>query len=272
MISLSSRPASKAVLMALRCLPLLLFMAFPVAAQTAGSVGAVNRDATGAPPSKKPRDLSVGQAIVQNERIRTNANGTVHLIFNDRSALNIGRNANVVIDQFVYDPAAGAGDMTLTLAKGAARFVGGQISHTRGANLKTPVAAIGIRGGNISLVHDDPEAPGQTTVFVHHGIATISNALGTTTVRAGFQITVSNNAPPANPTPINRAALKNVTLRLASQGTQTGGADQRPEDSDASRNQIGTPRLPMDTPDLDLDGLGDELNRGRAIQEYNERG
>jgi hypothetical protein len=50
-----------------------------------------------------------------------------------------------VIDSFVYDPDTGIGQMVTSLAKGALRFVGGELSHQGAATLKTPVATIGIR-------------------------------------------------------------------------------------------------------------------------------
>ncbi len=58
-----------------------------------------------------------------------------------------------MIDKFVYDPATGTGEMVTTLAKGALRFVGGQLSHQGAATVKTPVATIGIRGGTATIAH-----------------------------------------------------------------------------------------------------------------------
>ncbi len=225
-------------------------------AQTAGTVGAVNQDATGKPPGKSRRVLGIGEDVVQNELIQTNANGTAHLIFNDRSALNIGRNSNVVIDSFVYDAGGGAGSMTLSLAKGAARFVGGQISHSSGAQLRTPVAAIGIRGGNISVRH----GPGGTIIFVHNGIATVTTASGTQTVRAGFQLVITGSGP-YQPTTINLDLLRETNRLLASNGGQSGGAARLPTDAQAKKNRIGSPRAPGKTPRLDLPGAGDDLIR-----------
>jgi FecR protein len=234
------------------------------AAQTAGTVGSVNNDAKGTPPGRSARDLSVGQNIVQNERIQTNANGTTSIIFNDRSALNIGRNSNVAIDRFVYDANAGAGSMAISMSRGAARFVGGQVSHTSGAEIKTPAASIGVRGGNVSVAHDVLDAPGATIVIVHNGVAQVSNAFGSQSVRSGFEVIVPRNAAPGTPTPVNINRLRDVTRLLASQGSQTGGARQRPDDANALRNNIGTPRAPATSPNFDLPAVGDDLVRGHS--------
>jgi hypothetical protein len=231
-------------------------------AQNAGTVGSVNNDAKGTAPGRPARDLAVGQGIVQNDRIQTNANGTTNILFNDRSALNVGRNSNVVIDRFVYDPGAGAGSMAISLSRGAARFVGGQVSHSSGAEVKTPAASIGVRGGNVTVTHDALGERNATVVMVHNGVAQVSNAFGSQSVRSGFEIVVTANAAPGTPTPINMNRLREATRLLASQGPQTGGAIQRPDDSQASRNRIGTPRAPAQTPNFDLPAAGDDLVRG----------
>jgi FecR protein len=237
-------------------------MPMPAAqAQTAGTVGAVNKDATGTQPGRSRRPLDLGAEIVQNERIQTDTEGTAHIIFNDRSALNIGRNSNVVIDTFVYDASAGAGSMAVSLAKGAARFVGGQVSHSTGASLRTPAASIGIRGGNVSVEHGGEEGSESTLVIVHNGIATVSNAFGSQRVRTGMQIIVTAGQAPGEPTTINLRRLKQLTRRLASNRNQSGGADQRPSDSDAGRNQIGTPRNTTQSPNFDLPATGDNIIR-----------
>ncbi len=227
-------------------------------AQTAGTVGAVNNDATGQPPGAASRSLDVGQSVVQKERIVTNASGTTQIMFNDRSAMNVGRDSTVVIDRFIYDASAGTGDMAVSMARGVARFVGGQVSHTSGATVQTPVATIGVRGGNITAVHDH----NRTTVMVHNGAATVSNAFGSKIVRSGYQVDVDAGSAPGDPHPIDMNFLRAATRRLASQGRQTGGANIPPTDPLASRNQIGVTRRSVDTPNFDLPAAGDDIARG----------
>lgn len=230
-------------------------------AQSAGTVGAVNKDATGTPPGRPAQPLEIGRSVVQNEQIQTNANGTAHIIFNDRSALNIGRNSTVVIDNFVYNPNAGAGSQTLSLSRGAARFVGGQVSHTSGVNVRTPVVTIGVRGGNITVLQRVQNGQAASVVMVHNGIARLTNALGTQSVRTGYQLIVVRGVPMGEPTRIDVALLREATRQLTSTGAQTGGAIRRPNDSEAARNQIGTPRAPVRTPSFDLPAAGDDLVR-----------
>jgi FecR protein len=229
-------------------------------AQSAGTIGAVNRDANSQPPGGATRGISVGQGVVQNERITTDASGTVNVMFNDRSALNVGRNASVVIDKFVYNPSAGAGEMAVSMSRGVARFVGGQVSHTSGATMKTPAATIGVRGGNITVGH----AGAVTTVLVHSGSATVTTSVGQLVLRVGQQVSVTRDGALAAATPIDIDQLRTYTRQLTSQGRQVGGAVRSPTDAQAARNQVGISRPAVQTPNFDLPAAGDDLVRGLA--------
>lgn len=229
-------------------------------AQTAGTIGAVNTAATGQPPGSSPRSLSLGQSVVQNERIATNPTGTVNIMFNDRSTLNVGRNSAVVIDRFVYDPGQGAGEMAVSLAKGAARLVGGQVSHDDQATVKTPVATVGVRGGTATIVH----AGGSTLVMVHFGSAFVSNSAGGLTVRAGMQAVVTPDGPPSQVNTIDLDALRDISRGLESQERQTGGALTLPTDEQAAANSVGLGRPAVRTPNFDMPNAGDRLNKGYA--------
>src|ERR1700754_829252 len=121
-------------------------------AEAFGRVGAVNQDATGTPPGGAARKLTVGSGIVVKERVRTSASGSTQIQFPDQSAINLGANCDLVIDQFVYDPQAKSGIMAASVTKGALRFIGGQISHNAGAEIRTPSASLGIRGGMVTIL------------------------------------------------------------------------------------------------------------------------
>src|SRR5262245_15144535 len=136
------------------------------AAQTVGTAAAVNPQVQGG-----ERVLQVGSNIVFRERVSTSASGSTQVIFVDKTTLSIGPNSNILIDEFVYNPNAGSGRMTLTLTKGAMRMVGGSVSHTEGATIKTPLATIGVRGGVATVKHN---ARGGTQAINHFGILTLT--------------------------------------------------------------------------------------------------
>ena len=112
------------------------------AAQEVGKASAVNPAATA-----NLRTITIGSSITHKERIKTAAEGSVQILFVDKTSMTIGPNSDLTIDEYVYDPNAGTGKLAATLGKGALRFVGGQISHSGDAEIKTANAVIGIRGG-----------------------------------------------------------------------------------------------------------------------------
>jgi hypothetical protein len=132
---------------------LLLLAAVPALAQKIGTTGAVKPEASGTAPGGATKTLNLGGEVVFRERIRTSSGGALQILFTDKSTMNIGPNSDITIDKFIYDPSKKTGELSATLAKGAMRFVGGQISHTAGATINTPVATIGIRGGVAFLTH-----------------------------------------------------------------------------------------------------------------------
>jgi hypothetical protein len=122
--------------------------AFPaVAQQNVGVNAAVNADASGTPPGAQMRRLVIGQEVVHNERIVTDSKGQTQILFLDGSSVSVGPNADLMIDEFIYDPATGTGKMTITAVQGAMRFVGGKLSKQENAvTLRIGTATIGMRG------------------------------------------------------------------------------------------------------------------------------
>jgi hypothetical protein len=181
----------------------------PASAQDVGSAAAVNPLSQSTPPGGRIRVLRIGERVVHNERIQTSANGTVQLLFIDKTALNVGPNSNLVIDNFVYDPATGTGQMVTSLTKGALRFVGGQLSRQGAATVNTPVASIGIRGGIATIAH----GANGSRIINNFGHLTITNGSGTIDIRRpGFAVTVIDWASP----PRSRSALPSRRLTIIS--------------------------------------------------------
>ena len=102
-----------------------------LAQQRVGVSGAVNPEATSRPPGGTVRKLVIGQEIVFNERITTEANGQTQLLFLDQSSMSIGPNSDLTIDQFVYDPKTGTGKLAMSATRGLLRYVGGKLSSRR---------------------------------------------------------------------------------------------------------------------------------------------
>jgi hypothetical protein len=219
-----------------KLITLLLSTAAPLSAagaQEYGKVGAVNPEATGTMAGGGSHTLAVGSNVVHKERIRTSAKGSTQLLFPDQSTLNIGGNSNIVIDEFVYNPKDRSGKMAVSATKGVLRFVGGQISHSQGATITTPVAALGVRGGIVTIMlpvpaniaATDPRLAGQgQLVIAHFGYVTLRNGAGSITLRPGFAVIVNSaNQPIGQPFRPSDATIHLIVQQLRSTPSQTGG-------------------------------------------------
>ncbi len=207
-------------------------MVVPAAAQQVGTAGAVNpaADASG-------RVLRVGSNVLYRERINTTSSGSVQLIFIDKTTLSIGPNSNIVIDEFVYNPNAGTGRMTISLGKGLLRIVGGNVTHTEGATIKTPVATIGVRGGVQTTSHNN----GTTSVINHFGTSTVTSGGTTQSIyRPGFGSSVgSASAAPSTPQAVPPTVIDATMKQLTSTPGQSGGTGKQPTNATATSAGLG---------------------------------
>src|ERR1700676_2896436 len=209
--------------MGLRSCSAVLLMGFalaavPAGAQQVGTATAVNPLSETTAPGAATVTLTVGAYIVHKERIHTTPTGTVQLLFLDKSTLSIAPNTSILIDEYVYDPNSRSGHMLTSLTEGALRFVGGNLSHEGEATIATPAAAIGIRGGAVTVISG-------TTVIAHYGVITIHNGAGTVTIsRPDFEVTILNwNTPPGEPERVTQDEIAYYLELLTSKPGQNAG-------------------------------------------------
>ena len=134
---------------------LLVFWVVGAAVAVAGptSIGAVDRvqaqvDATQAGQS---RALAANSDLYFLDQCRGGNGARMEATLKDGAKLTLGERATLVVDAFVYDPAASRGKLAVPFAKGAFLFVGGLIERVPGADvqIRTPAAAIGVRGTTV---------------------------------------------------------------------------------------------------------------------------
>jgi hypothetical protein len=243
-----------------RSLPL-LFAALPLgailalstgaSADTIGTAGAVNTTSSGTAPGAPARVIEIGAQVVENEKIQTTATGSVQVLFIDKTTLNVGPNSTLVIDRFVYNPVTTKGELALSLGKGVLRVVGGVATHSEGATIRTPVAAIGLRGGIAIISHSGANGTHAILGFGRMSVTSLcgggSDCRPTTTdvSRPGYGVTVTGfSRPPSSPGRASSQQLAAANGQLTSHGGQTGGASQQPTDSQARSYNVGTPNSP----------------------------
>ncbi|HEY3912062.1 MAG TPA: FecR family protein [Stellaceae bacterium] len=225
------------------------------AQQRVGIDSAVNPSAMGIPPGGVPRRLVLGQDVLFNEHIATGAEGQTQILFVDESTLSVGPNANMMIDQFVYNPNAGTGKLVASLTRGVFRFVGGKLSKEDNAvTMRTPAATIGIRGG-VMLVRLGPgcaaSAPASTAagcnalevIFVYGNGVTVTGLDGVaqTITRPGFAVSVSRpGAAPSDPGPAPPGATVALLDQLDGRPGGHGGAPAIPTEITVANSGIAS--------------------------------
>ena len=161
-------------------------------------------------------NLNQGDPVFQGDVIETIGNGSVGLVFLDKTTLSISEGGKMVLDELVYDPNTGNGSMAIDMVEGAFSFVSGEIAKTGpdAMSVSTPVATIGIRGTTVAgkaalegnensftLLQDADGGVGTISVSNAGGTQTLSQ-VGATTSIASF------SAPPPPPVILSAAQIQ----------------------------------------------------------------
>ncbi len=161
--------------------------------------------------------LKAGDAVHSDDELTTGANAKVVVGFPDGTKLTLGPSANVLVDEYVYNPNGGTNSVALKVAAGAVRVVSGAMARVGGPQsikVNTPVATIGIRGTDFFI----EQTPTRLSVALFSGLTVdVTNAGGTTVLRPGEGTDVFGTLGPTParawaPDRINRAlSLTSVT-------------------------------------------------------------
>lgn len=125
-------------------------------------------------PSPQFREASVRQELKAGDVVRTNASGTLAIVFADRTQVRLGRNSTLLV-RAVQDGRPSA----VQLQRG--NLWGRSPRGTSDITIETPSATTAIRGTEFALdVSDD-----QTLLSVFEGSVEIGNAAGSLAIGAG---------------------------------------------------------------------------------------
>lgn len=186
-----------------------------------GRVTSVYMFGYGTPVGQERTAIYKHDFVYHDERIESVNKGGISLVFKDETVLTLGENAEIVLDEFAFDPNTTSGELGLKVAKGAFRFVSGDVPPI-GVIIETPVANIGIRGTDFiadvipaSEQEDGTVQDPSLVVDVFSGEVVLMDATGAPikTVAAGDRDGIGPAAPPAGP----------ITARQPVQGVLTTG-------------------------------------------------
>jgi hypothetical protein len=177
-----------------------------------------------------------------NQRLTTDANSTMHVLFSDQSAVTLGPNSEMTIAKYEFNPKAKEGQILLEMTKGLLRVVGGLISKKTETVVRTSTATIGIRGGITTVEHNNGNTSG-TFLFGQGMRATDNNGNTQTVTRQGFGTNIGNNQPPSTPQRVPSSTLNQQIGQLG--GASGGGSTGNTQPGGAPPGQlISTGNIP----------------------------
>lgn len=90
----------------------------------------------------------VGVKLMEDDVLKTGTDGTMGVLLRDDTSLSLGPDSEIILDEFVFEPAEGNLSLVTNMVKGTAAYLSGQISKLKpeAARFETPLATIGIRG------------------------------------------------------------------------------------------------------------------------------
>jgi hypothetical protein len=90
--------------------------------------------------------LKLKDDIFKNDVLKTSANSTLGITFNDATTFNLTSNAQIAIDNFVYEEGGKTNAALFNIGKGTVAFVASAVAKTGDMKIATPTATLGIRG------------------------------------------------------------------------------------------------------------------------------
>ncbi len=116
----------------------------------AGVAGAVQGSVALQSPARNTTidQVASGEGIVMGDAVNTRAQSRLQIMLLDETAITMGENASLVIDEFVYDPAGENASLAASVKQGAFRLVTGGVARTNpeGTKVNLPNAVLTIRG------------------------------------------------------------------------------------------------------------------------------
>jgi hypothetical protein len=163
-----------------------------------GAAAAVSGSVQAAAPGAVGRIVQSGKPLYLNDHVTTDDKGHLQVLLADETVFTLGPNSDMVLDEFVYDPASGTGKVAAKITKGAFRFVTGKVARKDPEKMKVKlsVGTIGIRGTTV-VGSVDPVAHVDTVILMDNGMAVVNTDNGSVWLRApGLGTTMNDPSRP----------------------------------------------------------------------------
>lgn len=137
----------------LMLLSILVLLAVPLvaraqgAAEPVGYVKTVTGDAWVITNGESAR-AQPGTAVMTGSQLKTGNKASLGLTFKDDTLMAFGPNTELLVDEYLYEPAQGKLKLSTRLLKGTLNYLSGVIAKLQpdAVTIKTPTGIIGVRG------------------------------------------------------------------------------------------------------------------------------
>jgi hypothetical protein len=102
--------------------------------------------------------------VSSGSRVFTGPNGHLQILLKDETVFTLGPNSDMVLDEFVYDPATSATKATANFAKGTFRWVTGKLAKKKDIIVHISVGDLGFRGTDAQCMVD-PSGAGYVKLY-----------------------------------------------------------------------------------------------------------
>ena len=222
--------------------------------------GVIDRKTTG-----ESNQLEIDLDVFSYDTVKT-GNGKTAIEFIDQTRVDVTQHSKLIIDEFVYDPAAKTGKLSLKASLGTVRYASGQIAKNSMQNvvIKTPTATIGVRGTDFTMTVDEigsstiillPSCNTQGMCYV--GEIAVESDAGFVLMNQAFQATVvdTSSSPPMKPVILDLDEDLISNLMIISKPTEIQ-EQQQAEEYNQVANALDIDFLQFD--DLEVDYLEEE--------------
>lgn len=236
-----------------------------------GTVSSLAGQATALSATGEVRTLAAEAEVFQDDTITTQKDSSVELLFEDGTIFSQGANSEVLLDVYVFDAAAGSGELLFNLAKGSLRAASGEIAklNPEGFNVETPLSTVGIRGtGFFVLLTTEGQVVGVEQMDPTH-VVVVETDLGQVTIaQQGQFVAVQLDGFLSDPALFTPEFLQGIQDMVPMQADPPGGEQGEGQD-DAGGGQDNGQGDAGDIPQEVLDDLTGALQALQGLGSSN---
>jgi len=180
------------------------------------------------------RAIRLKSPLFKGDTVKTGVRGRLQIHFLDNSLISLGRETEMLIEDFAYRPEESQGRLVTSVKQGVFRVMGGAIAKIAPDNFetRTPTATIGVRGS----FYTGTQLGRKLAVVFFGGLGiTVGNAAGMVAINTPSfgTIVLSEFSRPDPPRLFSMGQIDSLLMGLRGRALEKGRAAREREDDEA---------------------------------------